>query len=683
MTSKISFYSLRRENIKHRIGMILIVGFMFFAYLIEFLISVQNLWGQYYKELDIHKSITALSEPEINTGAIVILAAVLLAISGFRYLHSKKEVDFYHSLPVRRKTHLYIIMTNDLLIITVFLLLLLCSKCVIAAIAGYISKAFVMNTVWSFICYLLVFAAAYLTMALAMILTGQTFVGLLGFGVLAAYMPLILRNLYPYLASVFFRTYYSDTEWGTVLTYFSPVSLAGKLLIDYPVWTWKTHTTALAAICIWIVMISAIVFILFQKRPSEMAGKAMAFPKVNGILRILLVIPVSIYVGLYLYSATFSAARGWIIAGVIIGGFFTHGVIECIYRFDIRGLLACKKQMVLSVAAALIFVGLFWADVFGYDTYLPGKEETVSVLIDSGYTYYTDTLWGKERKGVSGSVKDEVLDILSEVVSKNDKNSEDYYEDGNRDGYFVYTVQYRLENGREKKRSYVLDSELKDSLMRQVFDTEEYREEHYSLYTCDLSCVTNIELSHFMGNIELKMTKEQQKELLRIYLKEFKELDYDIASTTIPFGRLVISCAGSEDDDVSYGYKAVSCSRIGESYYIYPSFKNTVEYLENMLNEKLLLSFEEAPVTRLDIWQYDEEGLDQGYDIEDKKFIQSIKGKLFGGNVLEGGENLYPLDTAFSLSATVETENGNEHITVYTDTETINKIKKIMRQKTR
>lgn len=136
MTLRISSYNLRRENMKHRTGMIMLVGFLFFAYLICFLISVQNICVQYQRESDIRRNITALSEPGMYVGGIAVLAAVLLAVSGFRYLHSKKEVDFYHSLPVRRTSYLCMIMTNDLLIFTVFLILLLCLQCVIAAFAG-------------------------------------------------------------------------------------------------------------------------------------------------------------------------------------------------------------------------------------------------------------------------------------------------------------------------------------------------------------------------------------------------------------------------------------------------------------------------------------------------------------------------------------------------------------------
>ena len=112
MTSKRSFINLRRENIKHRIGMIFITFFFFFLSMLAFLMSVQNICGRDIKTEEIIKGITALSRPEMGMGLLSMGAAVLLAISSFRYLHSRTEVDLYHSLPIKRREILYIMLTN-------------------------------------------------------------------------------------------------------------------------------------------------------------------------------------------------------------------------------------------------------------------------------------------------------------------------------------------------------------------------------------------------------------------------------------------------------------------------------------------------------------------------------------------------------------------------------------------
>ena len=165
MTSKISFINLRRENIKHRIGMILVTFFFFFLYLLIFLMNVQNICGGEENASEKLKMITGLSEPEFGMGIVAVGAAVLLAISSFKYLHSKTEIDFYHSLPVRRREMLYLMLTNDFVLFTAPLVFVSAFKCIVAAATGYVSGAFLINTAWSIVCCIAVFAVIYLTMS--------------------------------------------------------------------------------------------------------------------------------------------------------------------------------------------------------------------------------------------------------------------------------------------------------------------------------------------------------------------------------------------------------------------------------------------------------------------------------------------------------------------------------------
>ena len=71
MTSKILLPSLRRENLKHRLGIVLAVFGLFFLYMLSFAINVQNicsLEGESFKES--LESITALSEPGMEVGML-------------------------------------------------------------------------------------------------------------------------------------------------------------------------------------------------------------------------------------------------------------------------------------------------------------------------------------------------------------------------------------------------------------------------------------------------------------------------------------------------------------------------------------------------------------------------------------------------------------------------------------
>lgn len=675
MTSKISFISLRRENIKHRIGMILVTFFFFFLTMLAFLMNVQNICSR--EEIASKKLvwITDLSRPEFGMGMVAVGAAILLAISNFKYLHSKTEVDFYHSLPVRRREILYLMLTNDFILFAVPLVLVQAFRCIVTAAVGYFSGAFLVNTAWSIICYIAAFAVIYLTMSLAMVMTGNTFIGILGFCVFAGYSPIMLYYLYPSLASTFYATY-CDGRAGEEFYYFSPASLTNMLLTSYNTWEWKDHIVQLAAIGVWVAVLLVINYLLFERRPSEMAGKAMAFPVCNPVIRFLLVIPAAIYVGLALYAVSFTSFKPWIIAGVIIGGFFAHGVIECIYRFDVRGLWSNKRQMLAAIAVSFAIVGFFWADVSGYDRYLPKAEDLASIRFEKSAT--TTSFWGKERNGVSGETMEGELKILDKVVSENDRNA-DIYNNGNTDeyrGFEHFNVRYRMKNGNEVSRQYIVSAELKDELMRQVFNTMEYKKDTYSLYTADWSLVTDIEVSYPTHKQTLDLTKEQRAELFRCYLEDHSALDYDTVKTTLPFGQLMImhgydqNAMAADNQYQSFGVEE------SDAYYLYPSFKKTIKYLRDELKVELRTSMKELEITQLEVSRYKEDSdVTESFDIYDEEFINSIKDRLCYGEEL-WLDGIEAADTSIDLTATVLTDTGEESYVVYTDSETMEKITK-------
>lgn len=672
MTSRRSFINLRRENIKHRIGMILITFFFFFLAVLSFLMVIQNICSRDIKAEKIMEQITDLARPEYGMAFVALGAALLLAVSSFKYLHSRTEVDFYHSLPIKRTEIITILLTNDLMLFMVPLVLVTSFKCIVTAAAGYLSQAFLVHSLFAVVCYTAIFAVTYLTMSLAMLMTGNTFIGLLGFCVFSGYSPVMLCMLYPSLASAFFETYCEFGDKSVIFSYFSPLSLTRLLLASGGTWRWEEHVLHLAAIGVWVVILLVINYLLFSRRASEMAGKAMAFPRWNPVIRFLLVIPGAIYVGLGLYAVSFTSFKPWIIAGVIIGGFFAHGVIECIYRFDVRGLWSNKRQMLASLAAAFLIVGFFWLDLSGFDRYLPREEELSSIVVDT--SYLTDnSFWGKERNGVTGKAMIQSRKVLDRIIGENDQNK-DILENGGESssGYDSYTFTYKLKNGKEAKRVYALSPELQDDLMEQVFDTMEYKKDTYSLYTADWSLVTDVEISYPVCTEVLDMTKEQRSELFRLYLEEHAALDYKTASSTVPFGQLTVMHK-LKPGSSSYYYAEAGST---DAYHLYPSFKKTIKYLRDELGVDVKTSMKDIPITQVNVSRY--EGSSdkwESFDIYDEEFIGSIKEKLcYGDNLWLYGIDR-TVDTSVDISVTVKTGSGEEVCSVYTDHETVEKLK--------
>lgn len=128
------------------------------------------------------------------------------------------------------------------------------------------------------------------------------------------------------------------------------------------------------------VILTGIALVLYRIRPSEAAGKAMSFKKTQGADQ---------------DSASHSddrdhdgilmehlLQRRMAAVGFVLGLVLTSCLIEIIYHFDFTKLFANPVQTVIGGAIAILVVGVFWMDVFGYDSYIPDEKDFVSASID-------------------------------------------------------------------------------------------------------------------------------------------------------------------------------------------------------------------------------------------------------------------------------------------------------------
>ena len=131
MTSGSLYFKLLKEDFRRRLWAIALVFLAFFFTLpIGLALNMENAANSnYYRYNDYEpfiqdaamtdlqyktrllelKTEVVLSGVEYGNGMIAFLmitAAVVIGVSSFAYLHNKKKVDFYHSIPVLRR-HIY------------------------------------------------------------------------------------------------------------------------------------------------------------------------------------------------------------------------------------------------------------------------------------------------------------------------------------------------------------------------------------------------------------------------------------------------------------------------------------------------------------------------------------------------------------------------------------------------
>lgn len=404
-------WGLMKEDIKRRIWVLTLMFLaFFFALPVKLALVMENARRMEFRAYNDYESIekllpehftakqyetmtaffkreVVLDEISYGNGLMVFLflmAAVVVGVTAFSYLHNKKKVDFYHSIPVRREV-LFAVQYGDGILIPAAAYLFGCLLFTAVAAAygvpvseffGPMAAAFGMN--------LLYYSLVYGTVTVAMMMTGNIVIGLLGTAVFFGFVPMA-AGLLGAFADQFFVTsagefWYADS---------SPYLWAMQNLSPVGAYIWSAASVSdadgikmaevlKAAACM--MAVTALSLELYRLRPSEAAGKAMAFSKSKAPIRILLVLLGGMAGGWFFW--TLQSQVKWGLFGTAAGILLVHCMVEIIYHFDFKKLFSHKMQLALCLGAGMLFFCSFRYDWYGYDSYVPSQEEIASASVD-------------------------------------------------------------------------------------------------------------------------------------------------------------------------------------------------------------------------------------------------------------------------------------------------------------
>lgn len=653
MTCKISFFKHILETLKRHIASTFACCMVFFIQLIVIFLRLQNIannrvaasWN--YDSEMIKYNIQRFTHPSFYYCIPVMIVALILAFDYFRYLHSKKQVDFYESLPITRRHRFALNFTTSFLVFLVPFLLVTGLELVFMMSFHLGTSIALHNVFWNTICLIFVFLITWITGAFSMIVTGHNIVAGLTFVTVASYMPLWIRFIFPVYASTFFKTYVSDDTKLYLLEYLSPVGVAAKLMKSFgDKWTLADHKWAMLAIVLSIVLLMIISYNLFCKRPSEAAGRAMVYENVNPIIRVLIVIPLSLYLGLYLSMMTTVSSKIWMVVGFLIGAILIHGVIESIFQFDICGLWANKLQMALCFVVSLLIASVFWFDLIGFNQYLPDKTEVESVVIQIGDTS-SYRRFEKEPHGLTGEYIECGLTFLEQVIE------EDLDGDSNLP---LIQVQYRLKNESVQHRNYYADLDGMHELVDSFFPTKMYKEDICELYSLDSSSVDSVGWNDMADTLPLMLSDSERDLLFETYMAEFTPFTYFEMSKQVPLGCISITYPYED-----YLKEDISC-------YVYPSFTQTIRLLEKYISSDETISdygtldrslLERYPIKSLEVYR------EEYFLTSDADIIDALKDDLIVYQSCGYNKKGYiNTDIYYEASLEMETRSSSAYVSV-------------------
>ncbi len=596
MTSRVSFLKLIVETLRRHTAAVLITVLGFFIHIVTFFMSVQNILSSTYLEQysveevlggqnpaisRIAENLFELCSPKFGYAVFAMAFGAYLAFDFLRYMHSKRETDFYDSMPIRRQTWFKAIFTSCLLLFFVLSAITTAIETAIVFGTGYGSLAMLQTILWNFICMLGAFLVTWFTTALAMIMTGHSIIAFLGFGVFACYVPLILVNLAPAYCARFFDTYVYR-EPNPNIYYFSPVTVVYKMTNSWFEWDIKEHWNYIIGCFVLAILVGIIAYVLFLRRPSETAGRAMAFEKANDVIRFMIVIPLTLYAGLFLEEMATMTSMAWLIFGIIFGGFLLHGILECIFQFDIKALLTKKKQLLATFIICIAFVFVFWIDLFKYDDYIPDAEDVKIVKIDSNLFGRINTEWDDERDWIQGNLVNDAIAVVREIKDSELPSDDEYYYKEN--AVYNIRVTYVMKNGREVMRDYSFDASKASENLSKLYANKNVKDDYCVLYKIDKKDIQALSVNNGVSDMGLQLSEEEVNEFINIYLDEYSNLELQQALSETKLYEINVAFQSENMDYPS-----------SEWYYIYSSFDKTIAFLK----EKGVKSFHESEDIRI------------------------------------------------------------------------------------
>ena len=619
MTSRSLFFKYMKENTKQRIwNLALVLLLCFFAFPVT-----TALWSSTaFRPENLNSSLPAdlartqaqrdftrdmLRMYSMKGGALAFMltiAAVVLAASGFAYLHSKKKTDFYHSLPIRREMLYAVTCLNGFLYMAVAYLGFLTIAAVMIRVKGV---PFDWGSLYlASVEHLCFFALVYMTAILSMLLTGNLVVGLLGTGVLFSWGPVICMTISAYF-SEYFTTFSGDDSFLLALSErTSPVAWYVKACMS----------SQPGRMALWAMLAAAVLFLLgmllYRRRPSEAAGHAMAFPITEPIIRFLIAVPSSLLLGAMFHSMMYE--DGWTVFGLVCGLLLVSCIIEIIYHFDFKSLFAHKRQLLVSAVFVGVVFAIFRFDLFGYDRYLPATEKLASGgiycdLLDPDATSqyhstveYTEGWYGVTFDAMPSSTlademqisDDQGLELLHTIAAQGVHDAaedRDRFLRGHGRSYDVeegdeafrnVTIAWHLRNGRTVYRSYRVNVSGVRAALESVYDLDAYKTAMYPVLSLSADDVAGINYKEEDECSHVKLAGADVKAaLLAAYQEELKALTSETRAHEMPIAEIQFKTNEQQALIQKLRDEGGNYTLFNHYYYypIYPSFTKTIALL--------------------------------------------------------------------------------------------------------
>lgn len=455
MTSKTSFFSMAiyKSLLKrYKWGSILYFAILFLTSVRPVVSDLQYYWIYSGSNVVYMDTGSMLS----NALLVAMGVAVVVGLLVFRFMHSKKEGVFIHSMPIKRTTVYISALAGAFTLMAIPVVV----TGIILVILSLTSYSHILSAgacfVWVGINLLCLFVMFSCSCFIAM-LTGNSF----------AYVGLnIVFHIAPSIIALCFGVIAENFLYGYV-----PHNTVVDSVMDSSVFAWMMNMVSDPAIssvfdlitCAKFVGVSVLLYVvagvLYKKRNIETVGDVAGFKCLNVVFK---------------YLLTFISATVML---VIFGNMLAYNIVAfIIIYFIVCGITYFASEMILKKSVRIwkkaslgfgVFTLLFgicvyniaFTSFFGYETYVPDKDDVAMICTDYYYYDYIDD-----------------YDVISKYIELHKEACADapVYKKVSYSP-FDFHVVYRMKDGREIKRTYDMDSDEMNNVVKELYEVESYK----------------------------------------------------------------------------------------------------------------------------------------------------------------------------------------------------------------
>lgn len=444
------------------------------------------------------------------TASLSLLAALLISVLSYQYMHQKRSVDLYHSLPVNRTAMLGGRMLCGIVVLLIPLLL----NFALTLVVGVVYNIALSEYIWYFISSLgwvfLMSCASFFFCTFMAVCSGTTFDMVISIVVVNITYPLmiILGRL---TASMIIPGLNNDIDFQSVTYSALSPFVAAYLPLIYGSISEESFSS-LAFLAWWsvvtVVMIIASLY-LYRIRKSECAESNYAFPIPKTLIRFVATTAAGL-AGALIFHATFNSFSSFFI-GLLVASVIAHIIAEAVYGRGFKGLKKSFAYYGVFLVGFAAFYGICATGAFGFDTKLPKTESIDHVQVELRYSdwrYASNGFSVMDEKGhkqiawIPQMIKEP--DNVTQVVALHSLLINEI-----RDNGYPYRLMdhmssdvqltYYMKDGTELKRSFSTDmvsnhNNSLDEAMKKVSDLKEYKLSGNAFYYLTPEMVESIQI---------------------------------------------------------------------------------------------------------------------------------------------------------------------------------------------